>query len=108
MLVVVDLSPAEFVSRQQSGGDWSLLDVRERWEIEAASIAGSVNIPMAEISSRMRELDSDRPVAVICHSGVRSLRVAEFLEQQGFTTVANIRGGIDAWSLEIDNTVPRY
>ena len=89
-----------------------VLDVREGWELQTASVRAEgfelVAIPMGEIPRRLSELDSARPVACLCHHGGRSQRVAMFLEQQGFGRVANIAGGIDAWSLECDPAVPRY
>jgi len=65
-------------------------------------------IPMNDIPGRLAELDPQRPVAVLCHHGARSQRVAMFLASNGFATVANVAGGIDAWSLERDASVPRY
>jgi rhodanese-related sulfurtransferase len=103
-----DFSPKEFRAQSDAGQQWQLLDVREHWEIEIASVPGSIRIPMAEIPSRQSELNTDVPVAVLCHSGVRSARVAGFLADQGFCRVANIAGGIDAWALEVDNSLPRY
>ena len=103
-----DFSPAEFRAQSDTGQKWQLLDVREHWEIEIASVPGSIRIPMAEIPSRQRELDVDVPVAVLCHSGVRSARVAGFLVGQGFCRVANIAGGIDAWAVELDDSLVRY
>ena len=103
-----DFSPKDFRAQSDAGQQWQLLDVREHWEIEIASVPGSIRIPMSEIPSRQSELDADVPVAVLCHSGVRSARVAGFLADQGFCRVANIAGGIDAWALEVDNSLPRY
>jgi len=103
-----DFSPKDFRVQSDAGQQWQLLDVREYWEIEIASVPGSIRIPMSEIPSRQSELDADVPVAVLCHSGVRSARVAGFLADQGFRRVANIAGGIDAWALEVDNSLPRY
>ena len=89
-----------------------LLDVREPWEVHTASVAPGdydlVLIPMNEVPARMAELPQDRPIACLCHHGARSQRVAMFLAQQGYTDVANIAGGIDAWSQERDPGVPRY
>lgn len=89
-----------------------VLDVREPWERQTASVAPQgfelVAIPMGEIPARLGELDPTRPTACLCHHGMRSLRVAGFLAQQGFEEVANITGGIDAWSHERDPAVPRY
>lgn len=103
-----DISPSEFLRRRESGELWTLLDVRETWEIDIARIAQTTDIPMAELPERISELEASHPIAVICHSGGRSARVAGFLAQHGFGRVANIVGGIDAWSLEIDDSVPRY
>ena len=89
-----------------------VLDVREPWELQTASVTPQgfelVAIPMNEIPGRLAELDPDRPVACLCHHGARSQRVAMFLSQQGFAKLANIAGGIDAWSQERDAAVPRY
>jgi rhodanese-related sulfurtransferase len=106
--MIENVSPQEFALRRDAGELWQLLDVREGWEIEIASVSESVDIPMAEIPSRFAGLDKSAPVAVLCHSGVRSARVAEFLAQQGFSRVANIVGGIDAWSANVDTAIPRY
>ena len=93
-----------------------LLDVREPWELNTASVNTTepspgfewVNIPMGQIPQRLTELSAEVPVACLCHHGARSLRVASFLVQQGFTQVANIEGGIDAWSALVDPNIPRY
>jgi len=89
-----------------------VLDVREPWELHTASVVPDgfelVAIPMGALPERLAELDATRPVACLCHHGMRSLRVAAFLERQGFERVANISGGIDAWTQERDASVPRY
>ena len=106
--MIEEMSPLVLNRRRESGEPWQLLDVRELWELELASIAEAKHIPMAEITLRHRELDREQPVAVICHSGVRSARVAAYLAQNGFDRAVNVTGGIDAWSLQVDNSVPRY
>jgi rhodanese-related sulfurtransferase len=95
------------------GGNGVVLDVREVPELRTASVPPQQDfellaIPMGEIPARLQELDPDRPVACLCHHGARSMRVAMFLAQNGFPRVANIAGGIDAWSLQRDPSVPRY
>lgn len=89
-----------------------LLDVREPWELGVASVTPDafslVAIPMNQIPERLGELDPAQPVACLCHHGTRSQRVAAFLAQQGFSQLANVAGGIDAWSHEVDPRVPRY
>lgn len=106
--MVEDMTPAEFIRRRDQGEAWQLLDVREAWEIDIARIGQTIDIPMAEIPARIAELDAAQPIAVLCHSGGRSARVASYLAQNGFDRIANIVGGIDAWSVDIDDSVPRY
>ena len=89
-----------------------VLDVREPWELQTASVRADgfelVAIPMGELPTRLAELNPARPIACLCHHGARSLRVAAFLQHNGFEHLANITGGIDAWSHENDPVVPRY
>jgi rhodanese-related sulfurtransferase len=89
-----------------------LLDVREDWEVQLAPVRVSglrcVHIPMNDIPSRLAELDPAQPVVCICHHGARSAQVVAFLERQGFDAVYNLAGGSDAWSLQVDSSVPRY
>lgn len=89
-----------------------LLDVRQPWEAELSSIrldgVPGLLIPMGELVQRLDELDPLQPVVCYCHHGVRSLQVVAFLERQGFESVYNLAGGIDAWSSEIDPALPRY
>lgn len=109
------VTPAQltgWLTQAQDQGTPVVLDVREPWELQTAAVAPDgfdlVAIPMGEIMQRLAELDPARPVACLCHHGARSLRVAAFLAQNGFASVANISGGIDAWSRELDSAVPRY
>jgi rhodanese-related sulfurtransferase len=111
MPAVPELTPAEFCARWPADAQRTsvtLLDVREHVELEIASVSRALHIPMREIPARLAELDRDRPIVVMCHSGGRSRRVAEYLSSNGFAEVFNLRGGIDAWSTEIDPQVPRY
>ncbi|WP_309709085.1 ThiF family adenylyltransferase [Pseudolysinimonas sp.] len=85
-----------------------LLDIREPWEAELVQIPGSVFIPMNLIPERIGELDSDAETVVYCHLGVRSARVLEYLEQNGFTDLRHLTGGIDAYSAKADPQLPRY
>ncbi len=89
-----------------------VLDVREPSELRAASIQTDgfelITIPMGVIPPRLSELDPEQPIACLCHHGVRSMQVAAFLKVRGFKHVANIAGGINAWSAEVDPSVPRY
>ncbi|MFZ2294771.1 MAG: rhodanese-like domain-containing protein [Polaromonas sp.] len=93
-----------------------VLDVRETWELQTASVSEAgftlVHIPMREIPARLAELREaygvDHPIACMCHHGMRSLQVANYLVQSGFGEVVNLQGGIDAWSQLVDPSVPRY
>jgi rhodanese-related sulfurtransferase len=85
-----------------------VLDVRENWEREAARLPGTVDIPMAQIPQRLAELPRDREIVVMCHGGVRSLKVAHFLVQNGFGQVANLTGGIHAWASDVDPSIGTY
>jgi len=85
-----------------------LLDVRELEEVAVARLPNVVHIPMGDIPGRIHELDPDAETVVICHHGIRSANVAQFLAHHDFTCVLNLSGGVDAWSLLVDPTVPRY
>ena len=89
-----------------------LLDVREAAECRTASIqppgAELRQWPMHTIPARLADLKREQPIAVLCHHGGRSMQVALFLQQHGFTRLANVAGGIDAWSLQVDPSIPRY
>jgi rhodanese-related sulfurtransferase len=85
-----------------------LLDVREPVELEMARLDPSVHIPMGEIPARLTELDRSKTIICMCRVGGRSAQVGEFLLQQGFTSVVNLAGGINAWSDEVDDSIPLY
>lgn len=86
-----------------------LIDVREPWEFATAHIDGSVPMPMGDVPARAhQELDPDEHIVVLCHMGMRSMNVTVWLRNQGFEQVQSLRGGIDAWSAEVDGNVPRY
>jgi len=85
-----------------------LLDVREPWEIQTVALAGITAIPMREISARTAELDQDAEVVCICHHGGRSAQVGMFLESRGFTKISNLQGGMDAYSRQVDPSLPIY
>jgi adenylyltransferase/sulfurtransferase len=91
-----------------AGDPLELIDVREPFEYEIASIDGAKLIPLGEIAERLDELEHERPIVVHCHSGKRSAQAVQLLLQRGFTEVYNLEGGIDAWSDQIDPDVPRY
>ncbi len=104
----VEISVTALHQMRSSGAILTVLDVREDDEVTLASFAGATHIPMSEVPSRLDELSRNRDIIVLCHSGGRSSLVAAYLRSNGFPRVANLRGGIDAWSQQIDPGVPRY
>jgi rhodanese-related sulfurtransferase len=104
-----EISPSQVKALQQSNETFTLLDVREPWEYEASCIKGAKHIPMGDIPTRaQQELDPDAHIVVLCHHGVRSLTVTNWLRQQGFERVQSMRGGIDGWARTVDPTIPLY
>ena len=118
--MIPQLTPADFgawLASLTAGAPAPIvLDVREPWELQTASVKAEgftlVHIPMREVPVRLEalreELPADQPVACLCHHGVRSLQVASFLAHNGFTQVVNLHGGINAWSQQRDASVPQY
>jgi rhodanese-related sulfurtransferase len=105
---VREISAPELKARRDRGERLQVVDVREAWELQLASIPDVVHVPMNQVPTRISELSRDAETIVMCHAGARSLRVAHFLANQGFTNVANLAGGIAAWSEQVDATVPQY
>ena len=105
---VRDISVEELNARRERGEHPLVLDVREEWELQLARIPDVVHVPMSQVPARLAEFAPDAETIVMCHAGGRSMRVALFLVQQGFTNVANLSGGIAAWSQSVDATVPQY
>jgi rhodanese-related sulfurtransferase len=85
-----------------------LLDVREPWEFQTCHIDGSLRMPMNTVADKLSDLEAGQPTICICHHGVRSMQVALFLEQHGFTQVSNLTGGVHAWAQQVDSTMPTY
>jgi rhodanese-related sulfurtransferase len=108
--MVQQIGVGELHGKMQAGEPVFLLDVRRPDEHETARIQGSVLVPLDELPSRTDEIVSAEGAMIVayCHHGVRSLSAAVLLERAGFQNVVSLRGGIDAWSREIDPAVPRY
>jgi adenylyltransferase/sulfurtransferase len=98
----------ELKTRQDNGDAIFLLDVREPHEYSMAKIEGSVLIPLGELPNSLNQLEKNSEIVAYCHKGMRSADAVGFLLQQGFSNVKNLIGGIESWSIEIDNSVPRY
>lgn len=103
---------SEWISQATAHGLPLVLDVRETWECQLASIAPTgcevLIMPMQTVPEHLHELDKQRPIACLCHHGSRSMQVALFLEKHGFENITNISGGINAWSSQVDASVPVY
>ena len=118
--MIAQVSPAQFSAWLKSlpaaAPTPVVIDVREPWEVQIASVAadgfGLLHIPMRDIPARLaqlqQELPPDQPVACLCHHGMRSQQVAAYLAQNGFTQVVNLQGGIQAWAEQRDASVPQY
>ncbi|MDA1343349.1 MAG: rhodanese-like domain-containing protein [Proteobacteria bacterium] len=105
---IKQLSATELKAKLQDKERFFLVDVREPNEFEVAHIDGSVLIPLNQIPGRLREIDMEQEVVLICHHGMRSMQAANFLNQVGYKQISNLVGGIDAWSIECDSSVARY
>lgn len=105
---MTEISVADLKARRDAGAALLLLDVREPDEVATAAIDGATAIPMARIPHELSALPTDRPIVVMCHHGSRSANVTGFLNANGYPNAVNLEGGIDAWSLRIDPSIPRY
>jgi rhodanese-related sulfurtransferase len=92
----------------QAGKTPLLLDVREHWEIQRCALDGALHIPMGQIQSRLNEIDPEQEIVVVCHHGIRSNSVANYLARNGYARLYNLAGGINAWAREIDKNMVTY
>ena len=88
--------------------DFILVDVREKQELDVCKIKDAIHIPMGVISARLNKINFDKPVIVMCKSGGRSAQVCQFLNEQGYSNIYNLNGGIIRWALEIDTNMKMY
>ncbi len=105
---VKQLSPTDLHTKLAQQETLFLLDVREVHEFDYTHITNSVLIPLRQIPDRLGELNQDDEIIVICHHGMRSQQAASYLVHSGFKNVANLTGGIDAWSCQCDPSTKRY
>lgn len=108
--MVRHITPRDLAKHLANGQAVYLVDVRQPWEKELATLPDSLLIPLNELAQRAREISAPTPsmIVVYCHHGIRSVSAGAFLERLGFTDVHSLTGGIDAWSCEVDPGVPRY
>ncbi len=107
----LEISAPEAAKRHRDKqNDFVLIDIRESEELDICSVEGAIHIPMGDLASRINEIDADEDttIALICHTGRRSLNATLFLHQQGLAGTRSVAGGIEWWSLRIDPSVPRY
>jgi rhodanese-related sulfurtransferase len=105
--MVTEIAPSVLQARLAASDPPLVLDVREAWERDIARLSGTVDIPMNEVPGRLADLPKEREIVVMCRSGGRSLKVAQYLDRLGYR-VANLTGGILAWSQDVDPKLPRY
>lgn len=108
LMSIQHLSPVEVAALLATADAPIIIDVREPWEHETAHLPVSTLIPLNTLPTRVTELDASRTYALLCHHGMRSESAANWLSQHGFTSLINIDGGIDAWSMDVDSTIQRY
>lgn len=108
--VPLEVSCQAVKARLDAGDDFLLLDCREQDEFAVARIEAARLLPMSELLARAAELTPhrERDIVVHCHHGFRSLQVANWLREQGFSNARSMTGGIDRWAIQIDPAVPRY
>lgn len=102
------LTPESLQAKLNSNTETVLIDVREDWEYELCHIEGSRHLPMNQVAATMGTLDKEAETVVICHHGIRSQQVAQYLESQGFKNIYNLGGGIDTWAKTIDPDMAQY
>ena len=102
-----EVTVVEFKKLKDSNADYQLIDVREEHELEICEIGG-VHIAMGEVMDNLDKISKDKQVVIHCRSGARSGAICQALEANGFTNVYNLKGGIIAWSTEIDPSITKY
>ena len=104
-----EITPTELKQRLDNGDDIQIVDVREDSELAICRIPNSIHIPLAQVLNRMNEIDPNRETVVHCKMGGRSARAIDAMQRSGFTgQLSNLKGGIIAWSNEVDPTVAKY
>ena len=86
----------------------AIVDVREPWEFDRCHIAGALSVPLGQLPARLPDLPAAQPLVLVCHHGSRSQQAALWLSRNGMADVHNLRGGVEAWALEVDPAMPRY
>lgn len=108
--MIKQIAPAELAAWRADASRAApvVVDVREPWEFDLCRIDGALSLPLAQLPARRSELPEDRELVIVCHHGGRSQQAAMWLAQNGCTNVHNLRGGVEAWALDVDPAMPRY
>jgi rhodanese-related sulfurtransferase len=104
----LEVAPVELARLREEAEPPTLLDVREPWEVAICGFPEAIHVPLRELAGRAHELPLDRPLVVVCHTGRRSLLATEYLRGSGLRGAVNLRGGIEAYALEVDPAMARY
>ncbi len=108
-MVIAVISPVELAARLTAGDFLHLIDVRDPIEFDYCHLPGSALVPLDELPQRTADVPAEGEVVLVCHHGVRSANALAYLQlRHGRQNLVNLRGGIDAWSREVDPTMPRY
>jgi rhodanese-related sulfurtransferase len=104
----LEIGVDELATMRAAGVAHTILDVREPWEIEICGFEGALEVPLGSLPGRLAEIPGEHPLIVVCHVGQRSLLAADWLRRADHPTARSLRGGVEAWALEIDPEMPRY
>jgi len=104
----LEIDPAALAGLRSGPQAYALLDVREPWELAICGFPEALHVPLGELAGREHELPGDRPLIVFCHSGRRSLLATQYLRRLGLNEAVNLRGGVEAYALEVDASMARY
>jgi len=108
LYVNIEITPRDVNELLARGGKFLFVDVREKWEHDAARIEGATLIPMPDVPAHLARFEAADEVVLFCHHGIRSLDAAAWLRSQGVEGARSMVGGIDRWAIEVDPRVPRY
>lgn len=106
-MTIREITPTELQQLLAGANPPALIDVREEGEAAICAIEGSILIPMSELPQRLSEVPRDRPVALYCHHGMRSMMAGQWLSNQGYEALS-LAGGVDRWAIEMDRRMARY
>ena len=103
-----DITPSEAKKLIEENKNVKIIDVREKWEYDIANLEDSMLFPLSTFEDNLDKLNKDDDLLIICHHGMRSRKFCNYLSRLGYKKLFNLAGGIDAWSDEIDSSVPKY